>query len=139
MIVGLSTGQWGAILVAASLVLLWMRIFKVTRAVMVFVGICLIGNGWLIRLLEDIARAGSNIFGGLFAKVFGSAVPGVLGLAAIGILIYDLHPRGGGASRRTYWVAVLVAVILVSGLAGFKALNGVPADVHQGVTTVTGG
>jgi len=139
MVLGLTTGQWGAVLTAGSLVLLWMGIFKRLRAVMVFVGICLLGTGWLLRLAEDVVRAASNIFGSLFGKVFGVGVPGILGLLAIGVLIYDLYPRGGGASKRTYWVSALVAVILVAGLAGYSALNGIPADIHTGVTTVTGG
>jgi hypothetical protein len=139
MVLGLTTGQLGAILTAASLVLLWLRIFRRARAVMVFAGICLLGTGWLLRVLLAMARVLSGVTGALFARIFGAAVPGVLGLFVLGLLVYDLHPRGGGAAKRTYWLAVLAAVILVAGLAGYQALNSIPAGVHTGLTTVTGG
>ena len=135
---GLSPAQWGAIFITISVLCLFLGIFKRLRAYLVFLGICLTG-GLIARLLTDVARVLSNLTDSLFGKLFGVAVPGVLVLLVGFVLVHDLHPKGGGASRRTYWLAVLAAACVVAGVSAFGVLNGIPASVHTGVSTVTGG
>jgi hypothetical protein len=137
-VLGLTTAQWGGLFVVAAFVCLFLRTLQRTRAVLVFAGICMTG-GMFARIMTSIARTVSHLTDALFAKMFGASVGGVLVLVIGGILIYDLHPRGGGASKRTFWIAALSAGLLVAGVSTFHVLNGIPGDVGTGVSTVTGG
>lgn len=136
---GLTPAQWGAVMIIFAVLFLWLRIFQRIRAVLVFAGICLLGGSLLGRLMGALARGASNVTDTLTGKIFGTAVPGLLVLIVGAVLIHDLHPRGGGASRRTFWLAAILAACLVAGLSTIVQLDGIPAGVHSTVTTVTGG
>jgi len=138
-VLGVAPAAWGGIFTVFAAVFLFLGIFKRTRAVLIFLGICLLGSGLLSRLLVSMARIASNLTDSLFGKLFGVAVPGIIVLIAGVILIHNLHPKGGGASRRTFWLAAFVAACLIAGVSQIAALNGIPADVHTSVSTVTGG
>lgn len=139
MVLGLPAAAWGGIFVAFSAVFMFLGIFKRLRAVLIFLGICLLSSGLITSLLTALARLVSNLTDAAFGKLFGVAVPGIIVLIAGAFLIHDLHPRGGGASKRTYWLAAFVAACLIAGVSSIGALNAIPADVHTGVTTVSGG
>jgi hypothetical protein len=136
---GLTPLQWGVLFVIFAALFLWLRIFARLRAVLIFAGICLLGQGLLSRLLVTAARDLSSWTGAITAKVFGAAIPGVLLLIVGVILIYDLHPRGGGASRRTFWLAAIAAALLIGGVSTIGQLTSIPHGVHSTITTVTGG
>jgi hypothetical protein len=137
-VLGISPPQWGGIFIAFSLGCLFLRTLQRTRAIAVFAGICLAG-GIFVRLDVSLGRTLSHLTDQLFARLFGAGISGILALACLGLLAYDLHPRGGGASKRTFWIAALSAGLLVAGVSTFKVLNGIPADMRTGVSTVTGG
>ncbi len=137
-VLGISPAQWGGIFIAFALGCLFLRTLQRTRALAVFAGICLAG-GIIVRLDVSLARTLSHLTDALFAKLFGGGISGILALACLGLLVYDLHPRGGGASKRTFWIAALSAGLLVAGVSTVKVLNGIPADMRTGVSTVTGG
>jgi hypothetical protein len=137
-VLGITPAQWGGILILFALTCLFLRTLQRTRAIAVFAGICLAG-GIFVRLDVSLARTLSHLTDQLFAKLFGVSVAGILAAACLGLLIYDLHPKGGGASKRTFWIAALSAGLLVAGVSTFTVLNGIPADMRTGVSTVTGG
>lgn len=135
---GLSSSQWGAIMLVVGFVLYFLRIFKRLRAVLAFVGVCLISGGLFGSLLGRGAVWLSNVFGSLTGKIFGVGVPGVLFVVLAIVFIHDLHPKGGGASKRTFWLGLAVAACLVAGVSAFAQLNGIPADLRSGVSSVGG-
>jgi hypothetical protein len=137
-ILGLTWAQWGLLFIAFAFLFLFLRIFQRTRAVLVFLGICLCG-GRIAAILAGLARSVSHLFDALAGKLFGVAVPGIILLLLGAVLIHDLHPKGGGASRRTFWISAFVACCLIAGVSAFQALNGIPGDVRTGVSTATGG
>lgn len=139
MFLGLGPNQWGTVFLVIGLVLYFLRIFAVVRAILAFLGTCLLSAGVLSNLLVRAAREVSALTDSLVGKVFGVAVPGLLVIVLIIIFAYDLHPKGGTASKRTFWLAIAVAACLVAGVSAFATLNGIPGDVHTGITTVTSG
>jgi hypothetical protein len=136
---GISPDQWGAILLVISVVLYFLRIFAKLRAVLAFLGVCLLGGGLFSSLLVRGAHAVSSLTDSLVGKIFGVAVPGLIVIVLGIFFIHDLHPKGGGASKRTFWLGIALAAFLVAGVSTFATLNGIPADVHNGVSTVTSG
>ena len=57
------------------------------------------------------------------------------------ILVHDLHPKHG-ATKRTGWIAIAVAAILIAGVSGIAAAGGIASTVRTGVSnarTITGG
>lgn len=137
MIFGLSWAQWGLILTVVSFTLFLLHAMPTTRAILVFVGICLMG-GKIAAILTSVARGVSHLTDSLTGKLFGAAVPGLL-LIVLGIvLVLHLHPKGKGAGRSTYWISAAVACLLVAGVSSWSAVNGIPADIRTGVTSVGG-
>lgn len=137
MIAGLTWAQWGLIFTVVSVTFLFLRIFAATRAVLIFVGICLMG-GKLAAILTAVARGVSHVTDALLGKLFGAVVPGLLVLVMGIILVTHLHPKGKGAARSTFWISAFLACLLVAGVSTFAAVNGIPADIKTGVTSVGG-
>jgi hypothetical protein len=135
---GLSSSQWGALLLVVGVVFYWLRIFQRARAVMAFAGVCLLADGWISSILVSVAQWVSGLAGSLAGKLFGVGLPGILALILGIVFIFDLHPRGGGASKRTFWVGVAFAACLVAGVSAFAQLNGIPADLRSGVSNLGG-
>jgi hypothetical protein len=137
MIFGITWAQWGLILTVVSVTLLWLHVFPATRAVMIFVGICLMG-GKLAAILTAVARGVSHVTDGLLGKLFGASVGGILVVVFGIILVTHLHPKGKGAGRSTFWISAFLACLLIAGVSTFAAVNGIPADIKTGVTSVGG-
>ena len=77
MLLGLTWAQWGLLLTAVAVTFLVLRIFPATRAVMIFLGICLMG-GRIATIVAAIARGVSHLTDALLGKLFGVAVPGIM-------------------------------------------------------------
>lgn len=128
--------QWGLIFIAVAFTLLILGIFKVTRAVLIFAGICMC-TGPAASILAGFARWTSNLTDSLTGKFLGAAVPGIILIIAAIFLVHDLHPRGSGASRRTFWISAFVACCLIAGVSAFHAVDSIPQDVRTGIPSVT--
>jgi hypothetical protein len=138
MLLGLSTSQWGALMLVTGFVLYVLRTFQRLRAVLAFTGVCLLSGGLFVTLLVKTATWLSALAGTLTGKIFGVAVPGALAFVVGLFLLHDLHPRGGGASKRTFWLAIAFAAFLIAGVGTFAQLNGIPGAVRTGITNVGG-
>lgn len=138
MLLGMSYSQWGVILTVGGFICYWLRIFQRFRAYAVFAGICLLSGGWVTRLLVGLATWVAHLTSTLIGKLFGVGVPGAAALIIGGILIHDLHPRGGGASKRTFWLAIAFAACLIAGAGAFAQLNAIPADLRGGLSNLGG-
>ena len=102
----------GAIIAALSITFYLLGDFPTIRAIGIFVAILMIGiNGWII-----------------------SHVAALLGYVAL----RGWLPRNK-ASKTTFWLSALLAVIIVAGATPFAALNQLPSTVTTGVSTVQGG
>jgi hypothetical protein len=138
MLLGLSTSQWGALMLLTGFVLYLLHTWQRARAVLAFTGTCLLTGGLFVTLLVKAATWLTALAGTLTGKIFGVGVPGALAFIVGLFLLHDLHPRGGGASKRTFWLAIAFAAFLIAGLGTFAQLNGIPADIRTGITSVGG-
>jgi hypothetical protein len=133
---GLSWAQWGLIFTAAAFSLLALGTFKRLRAVLIFAGICMLA-GKVAAILIAVVRWLSNLTDALTGKFAGASVPGIILVIAAIFLFHDLHPKGSGASRRTFWISAFVACCLIAGISAFSAVNAIPGDVRTGIPSVT--
>ena len=115
----------------------WLSIFATVRAVLAFTGTILIGfSGWLGHALHTgtlwVAHVANDATGWAFsAAIGGTALTIVAGV----IFVHDLLPRHG-ARKRTGWAGVALALLLLAGVSGIPALNGIVPGVRSGVTSV---
>ena len=131
---GLTLAGIGVLCLALFGVFHWLSIFATVRAIFAFVGVCLIGAvGWVGRMLADVATWAAHLGGSTTGWAFGIAVPAVVFLVLAVILLHDLHPRHG-ATKRTGWIAIAVAALLVAGVSGIKAAQSIPSGVRSGVS-----
>jgi hypothetical protein len=126
--------EWGiAALVVAGL-LYWLGVFARTQVVLGFIGTCIVTGGIFGTAVTWIAVRLDSLTNATVGKVFGVGVPGLLVIVLLIVFVHDLHPKGGGGrSRRTLFVGVILAACLVAGLSNFAALNSIPAGVRSGV------
>ena len=131
---GLSLAGIGVLCLVLFGVFHWLSIFAAVRAILAFTGVCLIGAvGFVGHLLAAVATWAAHLGGTATGVAFGVAVPAVVFIVLAVILVHDLHPRHG-ASKRTGWIAIAVAALLVAGVAGVKAASSIPSAVRTGVT-----
>ncbi len=131
--------ETGAMLLAAGLTFYWLGIFPVIRALLLLVGVIVVGTGghllgWAATLIGWI----SSWAGTATAWAVGVAVPGLLAVILVIVLVHDLHPKNP-AGTRTAWVALALGLMIATGTTGIGTLNGIGPSVTSGVTTVTGG
>lgn len=124
------------------LVLHLLNIFAKTRAFLALVAAIGIG-GFLGRALVRVVTWLTQLTGTVTGWALGVAVPGALFLVLAFLLVHDLHPRGGSASRRTGFVALAVGALLVAGVTGIpalaplaSALRSLPANIATFVNTL---
>jgi hypothetical protein len=125
----------GAVCLVAAVVFHWLGVFVKARAIMAFIGTCIVTGGLFGHLISRGVDIVSGLLGSLAGKVFGVALPGVLVIVLGIVFIHDLHPRKS-ASGRTMYVGIALAACLVAGISTIPALNSVPANVRNGVGTV---
>ena len=70
---------------------------------------------------------------------FGVVLPGLLALGLAALIIFDLHPKGGRAARRTWWAALALAVMIATASTNVTFLNNIGPSISHGVSTVQGG
>jgi hypothetical protein len=131
---GLSLAAIGVLCLIVFAVFLHLTIFATIRAILAFAGVCLIGAvGFIGRMLGDVATWAAHLGGTATGWAFGVAVPAAVFIALAIYLIHDLHPKHA-ATKRTGWIAIAVAAMLVAGVSGVKAADGIPNAVRTGVT-----
>jgi|SRR6185437_5184113 len=135
----MSTFAIGALCLVAALLFHWLRIFVKIRAILAFVGTCIVTGGLFGHALTWVVLHVQALTNSLTGKIFGAAIPGLVVIVLAIIFVHDLHPKGGGSSRRTMFVGAALAACLVAGVSSFSTLNNVPAAVRTGVSSSTNG
>jgi hypothetical protein len=115
----------------------WLSIFALPRAVLAFTGTILIGfTGWAGHAIGTatlwIAHMANSLTGWAFAAPVGGTI---LTVIAGVIFVHDLWPKRG-ARKRTGWAGVALALLMLAGVTGIPALNGVVPGIRTGVTSV---
>lgn len=128
----LTVPELGALMLVLFGVFYWLRILPATRAVLAFLGTVAIGTGGFVgRALTSIGTWLQQIGGNVTAALFGVSIAGVVFIIALAVFAYDLHPKGGSASKRTGWAAILVGVSLTSAVALIPALAPVSGWINS--------
>ena len=120
----LTVTDLGALFLLLFGVFHWLGIFTALRAVLVFLGVVVLGTtGFLGRILGDIGTWAQNAFGSVTNWAVG--VPLAAGLFIILAIIFahDLHPKKT-AQPRTGWIGLALGVLVAVGVAGIPALAG---------------
>ena len=133
----------GAIMLVLFGVFYWLSIFATVRAILAFVGTILLGSsGFIGSGLQTAVQWVVNLGGTASGWAFGVATGGmILTIVTLVIFVHDLHPKKT-AGKRTGWAGVALAALLLAGVSGIPALNGVPNSVRTGVhnaQTIGGG
>jgi hypothetical protein len=124
----------GVLCLVAFLLFDFLRILVKIRTVLGFIGVCIIGTtGWVGHALTWTATELGRLTDMLTGWAFGAAIPVVLLFVLVVFVAHDMHPKKS-ASRRTGWLAIALAAVLVAGVSGLKAANDIPASVRNGVT-----
>lgn len=143
----MTTAQLGLILFSLSILAFIAGSWATLRVFALVIGIILMSaTGTPARIFHWAASVvgwGSNLTGSLTSWGLGVAFPGLLAIILAAIVIYDLHPKGGRASRKTFWAAAGLAIMVATGSTSVSFLNNIgPAITHgvqQSQTSVSGG
>jgi hypothetical protein len=113
----------------------WLSIFATIRAILAFVGMCLIGTaGFLGGTLHALATWATHLADSSTAWATGVAVGGTALVIVTGVIfVHDLMPKHT-AGKRTGWAGIALAVLLLAGVSGISQLNSIPAGVQTGVS-----
>lgn len=127
----------GAVLLLLFGLFYWLSVFALARAVIALVGTVLAGqSGWLGRAIGTSTTWVAHLANSLTTWAFGVAIGGaVLTIVAGVIFIHDLWPRHG-AKKRTGFAGIALAMLLLAGVSGIPALNGVVPGIRSGVSSV---
>jgi hypothetical protein len=137
--VHLTVPELGALMLLFYVLFHYLRIFAATRAILALLGTVAIGTGGVIgRTLAAVGTWLANTGGAVTAWLFGSALVAVPFIIALVILVHDLHPKGGTASKRTGYVAFLVGASLSVGIAAIPALAPVRGAILSALSGITG-
>ena len=132
----LTVPELGALMLVFFALFYWLGIFAKTRAVFAFLGAVAVTGGAVGRLLSRIVTALAGAGGTLTTWLFGTAVAGVLFIAAAVIFIHDMHPKKG-AGKRTGWIALLLGASLATAAVTIPALAPVVSWINSLLATVT--
>ena len=133
----LTVPELGALLLVLFGVFYLLGIFAKTRAVFAFLGAVAVGTGGALgHLLTRVSAALQNAGGAVTVWLFGSAIAGLLFIAAAVIFIHDMHPKKG-ATRRTGWIALLLGASLAAASVTIPALAPVASGVNSLLANVT--
>jgi hypothetical protein len=123
----------GALCLVVAVVGHWLGIGATIRAILAGVGIILVGaGGHGVGILVTIVRWLEGAVSWVTNWITGVHAPWALFVILALVLAYDLHPKHK-AGKRTMFVAVAVALILIGGVAQFPILNGIPGGIRNGV------
>lgn len=143
----MTTAQIGLIAFTLAVMAFVFGVFATIRVFALVMGIILMAaTGTPARIFKWAAGVvgwGGNLTDSLTTWGLGVAFPGLFAIILAGIVIYDLHPKGGRASRRTFWAAAGLSVLIAAGSTNVSFLNNIgPAVTHgvqQSQTSVSGG
>lgn len=135
MLSSLSATAIGVLMLVLFGVFYWLSIFATIRAILAFVGTCLVGTaGFLGGAFHALATWLANLTSSATGWAFGVGVGGLILTIIAGIIfIHDLHPKKQ-ATKRTGWAGMALAALLIAGVSGIAQLNSIPAGVQHGVT-----
>lgn len=125
----------GALMLILFGVFYWLGIFATIRAVLAFVGTCLLGTaGFLGGALHALALWFTNAASSGTSWAVGISIGGTALVLITGVMfVHDLMPKHT-AGKRTGWAGIALAALLLAGVSGISQLNNVPAGVSNGVT-----
>lgn len=121
----------------------FLGIFATARAVLAFVGTCILGtSGFIGSALHALGTWLVSLANSGTAWAFGVGLGGTALVVITGVIfVHDLMPKHT-SGKRTGWAGIALGALLVAGVSGIPALNHIPATVHHGVSnakTVVGG
>jgi hypothetical protein len=134
----MTTLEIGGLCLLAWATFHWLGIFAKVRTVLAFVGVCCLTGGFLGGALTRAATWMGSAWGTATAWAVGVGVPAGLLLVLGIVLLHDMHPKHT-ASKRTSFIAMAVAALLVVGVAGAGSLNSVPGNIRSGISQTVGG
>jgi hypothetical protein len=114
----------------------WLGIFAKFRVFLAVAAVIGLG-GFLGRALVVVAGWLQHVTGTITGWLLGVSIPAALFAGLAVVLIHDLHPRHG-ATRRTSWIAMAVAALLVAGVAGIPALAPLAGALRSLLAAVAG-
>lgn len=133
----MSTLALGALALIAALIFHYFQIFTRARAVLAFIGTCIVTGGLFGSVLGKAAHMVAGVTNTATGKVFGVAIPGLIVFVLLLVWVIHLHPKGRGASKSTMFIGIALAACLVAGISSVRALNAAPASVRTGVSGVS--
>ncbi|MGW5363314.1 hypothetical protein [Actinopolymorpha pittospori] len=128
----LSAAALGAIMFGIACVCLKKhKLPQGTPWLMLISGACLAGMlgaviGWVTSTLGMVGGTVTGI-------LFGAAIPALVTFVVTAILIIDMHPKRGRATKATPWLALLVIPLAVATFGGVMAA--LPARINELVAT----
>lgn len=138
----MSQATWGFLMIVLSAFLQWRNRLPTIRVVMVIVGIFLVGfTGWLIHKTAALMLLLTGLLGntvGIALGVAGSTIFAGIIIFMGAHVLHDLLPKNR-PGKSTYYVAILLAILIVAGVTPFAALNNLPATVQTGTSQVQSG
>lgn len=131
MLAALSLSAIGVLMLVLFGVFYWLNIFTTARALLAFAGVCVLGlgAGWFGHTLTTVVTWITTLGGTVTGTLFGVSVVSAAFVVLAVVFVHDLMPKHG-ASKRTGWVGILVAAMLVAGVSGFSQLNSIPSTVR---------
>jgi hypothetical protein len=135
MLSSLSATGLGVLMLVLFGVFYYLSIFATIRALLAFVGTCLLGTvGFFGGALHAIAIWISNLAASVTGWAFAAPVGGLILVVVTGVIfIHDLMPKKT-AGKRTGWAGIALAALLIAGVSGIPQLNSIPGGVQNGVT-----
>jgi hypothetical protein len=116
--------------------------FATARVIALIVGIVLVataGGGHLFSWATSVTSWLNGFVGTATTWAVGVAFPGLLAIVLAFIVAHDLHPKTGTASRRTFFAAGLLAVMIAAASTNVSFLNGLGPQIQHGVQNTQNG
>jgi hypothetical protein len=137
MLTTASASVLGLLMLAAFGLFYFLGIFATARAILAFVGGCLLGTaGFAGGFVSKVAHWAADLANSATSWAFGVGAGAVVLTVLVAIIfIHDLMPKHT-AGKRTGWAGLVLALLLVTGVSGIQAANSIPGTVRNGVTTI---
>jgi hypothetical protein len=138
----MSQATLGFLIIVLSAFLQWRNRLPTIRVLMVIIGIFMVGfTGWLIHKVAALMLLLTGLLGstvGTWLGLAGSTIFAGIVVWMCAHVLHDLLPKNR-PGKSTYYVAALLAIMIVAGVTPFAALNNLPATVQTGTTQIQGG
>lgn len=132
----LTVSELGVLFLLLFGVFHFLHIFATIRAVLVFLGVVVVGNsGFVGRMLGDLGSWAQRTFGSITGWAIGVSLTAGLFIVLGVIFAHDLHPKKG-ASKRTGWIGLALGVLVVAGVTGIPALAGLRGSIVHGLGSI---